>query len=184
MYTLPSLRRHVHAIDGLAFELGTKAAYNPYDQRSEGWGADVIEGDTSGFLMASPCDGGTSRWRKVSAGACEADTPMGAAALASIAEPLSGMQPSYGAQPRPGPAAPQTARAGCPADSALGWRRVRLHLGERSLGLQVPGRHGERAAGPVPPSRAGHHAGRISANADNAHPGQLGPRQPRLFPGS
>jgi hypothetical protein len=58
MYTLPSLRRHVHAIDGLEFELGQQAAYNPYDPST---------GNKNGYPMAAPC-GAVSRWRKISDG--------------------------------------------------------------------------------------------------------------------
>jgi hypothetical protein len=72
-----SANRHAHYMDGLVFRPGSRTGYNPFDPAltASQWPA--------GTLMASPCTS-SSRWRKLSASACAAESILDDATKASI----------------------------------------------------------------------------------------------------
>jgi uncharacterized protein (DUF1501 family) len=72
-----SANRHVHAIDNLPFQPGQRSGYNPFDPELLG------TQQVSGTRMASPCSA-SSRWKKLSASACAAETALDSVTLASI----------------------------------------------------------------------------------------------------
>ena len=88
-YELPSLRRHLHKIEGLRFELNERTGWNPYSSPSYHITRDrSIAYPRSGYIQVSPCDG-LSRWTKT-AGSCASDTGLDADTLASLQDALSG----------------------------------------------------------------------------------------------
>lgn len=80
MYTLPSLRRHVHVINGLQFELGQPSGYNPYNTLETRQPHEIM----NGVQQVSPCTNSVSRWVRTSSAACEEETALDAATLQSV----------------------------------------------------------------------------------------------------